>query len=69
MNRNLKKKGKQKNWLLEKREKMNNYLARLTLKKENTQIAMSELKGLLLLILWTFKYNKRILEKKKENEN
>ena len=40
-----------KNWLLEKREKMNNYLARLTLKKENTQIAMSELKGLLLLIL------------------
>ena len=30
---------KQKNWLLEKSEKMNNYLARLTLKKENTQIA------------------------------
>ena len=30
---------KQKNWLLEKREKMNNYLARLTLKKENTLIA------------------------------
>ena len=30
---------KQKNWLLEKGEKMNNYLARLTLKKENTQIA------------------------------
>lgn len=28
-----------KNWLLEKRGKMNNCLARLTLKKENTQIA------------------------------
>lgn len=44
---------RQKNWLLERSEKMNNYLAKLTL-KEKTQKPMSELKGLLLLILQNF---------------
>lgn len=50
-----------KNWLLEKREKMNNYLARLTL-KENTQIANVGTERIITTDPRTFKYNKRILE-------